>query len=857
VAHKYNGTILHPDADDINYMHWNVNHLTNKLEDVEIYVASYPGLLHIVTISETWLTPDNYKTYQLPSYTAFHNVRSSDSGGISIFIHDSLCDIMPEVLFNVTSTDLHHFIVIRVESIKTTIAVPYNRPKGKKSSFLNDLQRLCLGHRHCLLIGDFNMNQLDSNKHDELSDILESHGFGLLNALVKDAATRLKSGTIIDLVATNMLSHRYKVSIVHNSQSDHGILYVSMERKFRLPPAKRKVKTKFDSNAAIDMVTTLCGSANDDMDGNELNKALETIVERCTSTISIKSDHRINKRHVSRELIMAVRERGRLYTLMNLHPENAFIEREYHKMVAFIKLRNYELRSGYECERIEASAGDNRKTWKLYKEIVFNQYKTNRECPVTIDGQTMSESVKSCNVVNDHFFTAGEHLATEIIAIHGYGHDDIDNLYPQHAGNNWSFKEVQPETIIEAIKSLPNKKATGIDKVTIGLLKSTSVVIAPLIALCINIMIRTMVFPAELLKGRLKLIHKNGTFDIENFRGLTLLPALSKIFEYVLTEQLLEYLNGLNFFKGNQFGFIRQSSCISAAYQLVNFLKSTFRKKYVALIFIDLKRAFDTVDPKRLSLKFGRVGLAESAVELLMSYLCNRTTATVIGNYCSGFRSISIGVAQGSKMGPLHFLIYIADLLTLGLLGKILLYADDTALYYAADTPEELEDAMQRDAIMLHDWLCQNVLTMNVGKTCYMTFGKAKNLPDFNIKINDEKIKRVKTFKYLGLVLDENLSFKQHIDHVMKSIRPFIPLMWKRGRYLPMEKRKQLYFAYVQSHIAYMLPIYSVGTKTRLDRLQRVQNRCIKALYQLPHLTPTTYLYSSSILPVGGQTCDS
>ena len=108
----------------------------------------------------------------------------------------------------------------------------------------------------------------------------------------------------------------------------------------------------------------------------------------------------------------------------------------------------------------------------------------------------------------------------------------------------------------------------------------------------------------------------------------------------------------------------------------------------------------------------------------------------------------------------------------------------------------------------------------------------------------------MKTFKYLGLVLDDNLSFKQHIEHVKKMIRPFIPLMWKRGRYIPMSKRKQIYFAYVQSHISYMLPIYSVGSKTKLRQLQRLQNRCIKAVYQLPQFTSTTYLYTTSILPI-------
>lgn len=188
--------------------------------------------------------------------------------------------------------------------------------------------------------------------------------------------------------------------------------------------------------------------------------------------------------------------------------------------------------------------------------------------------------------------------------------------------------------------------------------------------------------------------------------------------------------------------------------------------------------------------------------------------------------------------------------LTLGLLGLMLLYADDTALYYACDTAEELQRTMQNDTIALHKWLCRNVLTMNIGKTCYMTFGKARHLPDFDIKINDEAIQRVNTYKYLGLVLDDNLTFNQHIDHVKKMIRPFIPLMWKKGRYIPISKRKQIYFAYIQSHIVYMLPIYSVGSKKKLCQLQRLQNRCIKAAFRLPRFTPTTYLYTTTILPV-------
>lgn len=151
------------------------------------------------------------------------------------------------------------------------------------------------------------------------------------------------------------------------------------------------------------------------------------------------------------------------------------------------------------------------------------------------------------------------------------------------------------------------------------------------------------------------------------------------MFEQILANQLFAYFDSIKLFTGNQFGFLRNSSCQSAALQLVDIIKSSFRKKYVACVFVDLKRAFDTVEPKRLARKLKRLGLSNNAVKLMLSYLLNRNTATTIGTNTSFFRKITVGVAQGSKLGPLHFIIYINDLLNLKFWGRLLLYADDAS----------------------------------------------------------------------------------------------------------------------------------------------------------------------------------
>jgi len=186
-------------------------------------------------------------------------------------------------------------------------------------------------------------------------------------------------------------------------------------------------------------------------------------------------------------------------------------------------------------------------------------------------------------------------------------------------------------------------------------------------------------------------------------------------------------------------------------------------------MFIDLKKAFDTVDPKRLARKLKRLGLSDSAVKLMSSYLQNRQTATNIGNNSSNFRNVNVGVAQGSKLGPLHFIIYINDMLKLDLIGQLVLYADDAALIYALDSPQDLQNAMQHDADMLYEWLSRNVLSVNAVKTCYVTFGRTKNIDDLNIVVDGIVIDRLPKYKYLGLVIDEDLKFAAHIDHNKKT----------------------------------------------------------------------------------------
>lgn len=360
-----------------------------------------------------------------------------------------------------------------------------------------------------------------------------------------------------------------------------------------------------------------------------------------------------------------------------------------------------------------------RKTWSLYREIVFNCKQTVDDTHITIDGVVAGTTTASCDSLNSKVNQVGEILASDIIGVYGYSTDDIQQLYTHIEPNSWSFQPVDQQMVKRVVNNLPNEKSTSFDGVPVALLKGAVESLAPSLAACFNETLRTTVYPSELLKGRMKLIHKAGSSDFRSFRSLTILLAESKVDEQLLVDQLYGYLESIDFFTGNQFGFLRNSSCESAATQLVDVIKSSYRKKCVSCVFIDLKRAFDTVDPLRLALKMKQLGLDENSVILMSSYLTNRVTATRIDENTSEFVKVKVGVAQGSKLGPLHFVIYINDLLKLGFKGQMIMYADEAVLLYVNDSMSEMQKDMQHDMLLLLEWIHRNVMTINHDKTSY------------------------------------------------------------------------------------------------------------------------------------------
>ena len=318
--------------------------------------------------------------------------------------------------------------------------------------------------------------------------------------------------------------------------------------------------------------------------------------------------------------------------------------------------------------------------------------------------------------------------------------------------------------------------------------------------------------------------------------------------EKLVHKRLIAFLKKYKILYLYQFGFRKDYSTTLALIEIVdNIIKDLQDGKYVAGLYIDFSKAFDTVDHDILLYKLNHYGIRGDALEWFKSYLKGRNQYTVVNGTDSDQQDIKYGVPQGSVLGPLLFLIYTNDIAGCTTeSNKTRLFADDTASLISRDTPKELKSSLRKVLLDIIKWCNANKLTINLSKTCYIIYKTPhQNIPSYlnNITINNETITKVPSTKYLGIIMDEKLNWLEHIENLIKSlIRTSNSFKIVKHR---MHKNNKivLYNAYIYSKIQYGIEVYGRASKTNLQKVQVQQNRALKILYNKDFLTPTSELH--------------
>ena len=299
--------------------------------------------------------------------------------------------------------------------------------------------------------------------------------------------------------------------------------------------------------------------------------------------------------------------------------------------------------------------------------------------------------------------------------------------------HHFNFNTITESETLSIINKLKNKNSSGKDEISNKLLKSIKDEIAKPLTIIINQSLKTGVFPDALKIAKVKPLYKKGdNFCLNNYRPISLLPTISKIFERVMFTQLYSYLNANNLLSEQQYGFRSQHSTELACVKLVDYITTEMdnikKIKTPTAIFLDLSKAFDTLNFNILLNKLHYYGIDGISLSLIKSYLTDRFQYVQSENSESDLLEIKTGIPQGSILGPLFFSIMINDLVNSSNKFKFLMYADDTTIYFnLEDFPiENREVLINNELEKVNKWLKLNKLAVNVDKTKSMLFHKRR-----------------------------------------------------------------------------------------------------------------------------------
>lgn len=844
----------------------------NRFEELKLLLHSIGCIIHVVIISETWLKNTETSYYSIPNYEPIFACRDNKKGGgIAAYIHNSINFEVVEI--NSSSFEKIHFLLknIHSTSFNELSMIAYYRPPDSQNvtEFMLDLEQSLYntGNKKCLVVGDINFNLLANTQTiDNYKMLLGSLDFHCCNTKV----TRNSSNSILDHVVSNFceLIHHHTDTIDFDL-SDHNIVITdlrlvvnnekhhSIEKKFTdyvktshlLLNAyqDRKPQTN-DPNILFNfLITELSQSLQKTTTITKIK--LKKSYDLCPWVNSSITDIIKNKNNLRTKLKkLNMRGQSESNRALSLKIKIDEICLKINKMKRS-NMREYNYKMFGECKTMK-------ETWRnINKVLGRTQKKTEINCIFNHENEKVEISENILDIFGNYFQTIGENLMSKLNSI-----DNSDpNKYRSLRSNMNSIflKFTNEEEVSNIIQKLDTTKGAGIDNIKpFEIKKLVHVLCAPL-AEIFNCMIVTGIFPDALKQALVIPIFKDGKkTDFKNYRPISILTTFNKIFERMLFQRMYSFLHHISYFYEFQYGFRPKSNTSTAAVELVNSIsKDIDSGKVVTGLFLDLSKAFDTVNFKILAIKLEAAGIRGVAKGLILSYLENRSQFVIINGKRSKEFRIKMGVPQGSILGPLLYLIYINDMGNLPIQGRLQLYADDCALFYADENVDVNITKMQSDMQIIADYFLINKLTLNVKKSKFIHFHphqKKINLTT-DIKFNNDEIENVKVLKYLGMNFDSNLTYEYHINTIAKRLSPTVGLIRKLKYSLPKSILLNIYYSLIHSNLNYMSLIWGSASKTNLNKLQVLQNRAMKYIYNLPFRHSTLDIYLNvvkTILPV-------
>lgn len=496
-----------------------------------------------------------------------------------------------------------------------------------------------------------------------------------------------------------------------------------------------------------------------------------------------------------------------------------------------------------------------KKCWKVLNETLG---RTKRVSVILKDhnGELIQDESQKAEFLNNHFLRSIVELKMQI---EHFPTDSCNSLRTlcQH-DERFRFDFTTPAEVNQIIANLSPSKSSGHDNIPAKIILECANHITPYITNIFNNIIKTSTYPDILKIHKVIPIPKATNADTpDQFRPIAVLPVIDNILERILYNQISTYMKDNNLLNDFQYGFRKGCGTEEAVVNVVNFICNGLDKgnRGVAGIFYDCSKAFDLIDHKILLKKLKYYGIYGRELILIESYLKNRNQFVQINNHQSSVGAVEYGVPQGSVLGPLLFTIYINDIKNLELSGKLFMYADDICLFYPYLHETVVKAYMERDSSLLSEFLRINKLFLNASKTHLVRFKPYCDNNNFSVFVDGKEVCEVDSVKYLGITLQNNLSWNKHIQFLKTKSAQAVGLLYKFKNKFDKNTKYLIYNGLIQSHFNYLAILYGYKKSSELSSLQRMQNKALKVTSNLPITHPTISIYRDvfkTTLPIHG-----
>ena len=722
--------------------------------------------------------------------------------------------------------------------------------------------------KHILFTGDFNIDLIKYDKDTHSQNLVATfENYGFVQMISRPTRITDHSATLIDHVYSNDIKNTASCQVLTLHISDHLATLTTLLLGDREGPCGRVTSKK----PSIKQARKFCEANNakfqsliesEDWSEVSLHENCEVQYEKFCEIYTKHYDEayplnksrprRKNERRDPKPWILpwledACARRHELHHLKITTSTKANDE-AYEKIDKFCNKHIDLAKAKYYKKFFDEHCENSKKQWQMINTLLNRKLKEKNSIKLKgDDGSIISNGTDVAAKFNNYFSNIASNIKAQISARQTFDPGGFSRYLRNPTANSMYLRPVTPTEVSEVILKFKNKSTLdtkiGPMKVANHNSKFTGV-----ISTIINSSFTQGIFPTALKTARVIPIHKGGSkTDVTNYRPISLLSSFSKIYEKLMHTRVLEFLDKNGSLFESQYGFRPGMSCEHALLNAQNsILHYLGRKQIAVLLLLDYSKAFDLLEHKILLKKLEHYGIRGIALSWFDSYLHDRHQFVTVNGVDSSPKTINYGIPQGSILGPLLFVIYINDLPGISDLAKFILYADDANIIVTGHNEEEIQSKLSLIVTLLVNWVSSNGLSLNLKKTHYMVFSNRRvDYSKISLNISGTNIERVTEARFLGVIIDEKLTWCKHITAVRLKMSRYIGIMFKLKRHLPLKVRLQLYHSFIEAHVNYCSLAWGFAAKCHIETLFRKQKQGMRMV--MPGYV--NYFYKDGKLP--------